>query len=130
MKNFTLVWVLALTASLTSCFADRDDAPEIVSEWKLIEISETIDSTGTAFVPTDRLEIVSFLPHLKVSRNPSWCAEDGEMAVNYSDDGFIYIFCNENETDALSFEIQEEIMVITAPNCIDGCRQHKYQRTR
>ena len=128
MKNFTLIWVAALTATLSSCFADRDDVPEVVSEWKLIAVMESNGELAD-FIPTDRMETISFLPHSRVSRNPSWCGNEGEMAVNYSDDGFIYIYCSENESDALMFEIEEEIMVITDPSCMDGCRT-KYQKIR
>lgn len=127
MKNFTFVWVAALTASLCSCFADNDDVPEVLSEWKLVAVMDSHDAAD--FTPTDKLETISFLPHSRVSRTPYWCGEDGEMTVDYSEEGYIYIYCREDETDALFFEIEEEIMVITDPSCTEGCKT-KYERIR
>lgn len=128
MKNFTLLWVIALAVTLSSCYADRDDVPEILSEWKLVAV---LDSNGEfiEISPEDPGETISFLPHSRVSKNPYWCGEDGEMTVNYSEEGFIFIYCREDESDALMFEIEEEFMVITDPACPDGCKT-RYERTR
>jgi len=128
MKNFTLLWVIALAVTLSSCYADRDDVPEILSEWKLVAV---LDSNGefVEISPDDPIETISFLPHSRVSKNPYWCGEDGEMTVNYSEEGFIFIYCREDESDALLFEIEEELMVITDPACPDGCKT-RYTRTR
>ncbi len=126
MKNFTLLWVAALTATLCSCFADRDDVPEVLSEWKLVAVAESNDAAAD-FSPTFRDEIISFLPHSRVSRNPYWC--DQEMTVNYSEEGYIFSYCNNNESDALIFMIEEDIMVITDPSCVEGCKT-KYERIR
>lgn len=128
MKNFTFLWVAALTASLCSCFADRDDVPEVLSEWKLVAVMEATGESAD-FSPTDRIETISFLPHSRVSRNPYWCGEGGEMTVNYSEEGYIYIACRDDLSDALMFTIEEEIMVITDPSCTEGCKT-KYERIR
>src|SRR5690606_21477786 len=128
MKNFTLLWVIALAVTLSSCYADRDDVPEILSEWKLVAV---LDSNGECveISPDDPIETISFLPHSRVITNPYWCGEDDEMTVNYSEEGFIFIYCREDESDALLFEIEEELMVITDPVCPDGCKT-RYTRTR
>ena len=126
MKNFTLVWVAALAITLNSCFADNDDVPEIISEWKLVGVVESHDVTAD-FAPTHRNEIIAFLPHSRVSRNPYWCGQ--EMTVNYSEEGYIFNYCSDDESDALMFTIEDEIMVITDPACTEGCRT-KYERIR
>jgi len=128
MKNFTLLLVIALAVTFSSCYADKDDVPEILSEWKLVAV---LDATGefVEISPDEPTEIISFLPHSRVSKNPYWCGEDGEMTVNYSEEGFIYIYCREDESDALKFEIEEELMVISNPACPDGCKT-RYERTR
>lgn len=128
MKNFTLLWVIALAVTLSSCYADRDDVPEILSEWKLVAV---LDANGefVEISPNEPIETISFLPHSRVSKNPYWCGEEGEMTVNYSEEGFIYIYCLEDQSNALMFEIEEEFMVITDPSCPDGCKS-RYERTR
>src|SRR5690606_10272604 len=128
MKNFTFLWAVALTISLSSCFADKDDVPEIISEWQLVAVLDT-NGEFVEVSPNDRVETISFLPHSRVSKNPYWCGEGGEMTVNYSEEGYIFIYCREDETDALMFEIEEEIMVITDPSCHDECKS-RYARTR
>ena len=127
MKNFTLLWVIVIAITLSSCFADRDDVPEVLSEWKLVAVMESNDAAD--FTPTDREEIISFLPHSRVNRNPYWCGEDGGMTVDHSDEGYIFIYCREDESDTLMFEIEEEVMVITDPSCTEGCRS-RYERIR
>lgn len=128
MKNFTLLWVIALAVTLSSCFADRDDVPEVLSEWKLVAVLDSNEEFAD-FTPTDKIETISFLPHSRVSKNPYWCGEEGEMTVNYSEDGYIFIYCRDDESDALMFEIEEEIMVITDPYCNEGCKT-RYERIR
>ncbi len=126
MKNFTFIWVAALAVTLTSCFADNDDVPEVLSEWKLVAVANSNDATAD-FSPTFRNEIISFLPHSRVSRNPYWCGQ--EMTVNYSEEGYIFKYCRDDESDALMFTIEDEIMVITDPSCTEGCRT-KYEKVR
>ena len=126
MKNSTLVLVAAIAITFSSCFADRDDVPEIISEWKLVAVAQSNDASAD-FSPTFRNETISFLPHSRVSRNPYWCGQ--EMTVNYSEEGYIYNYCNDDESNALMFTIEDEIMVITDPSCTEGCRT-KYERVR
>ena len=124
MKKGILSIFVILSMVVSGCFSANEEDSVVESRWKLIE---TRISPGghVEFTPTDKEEIIEFLPNFKVRNSNGWCGGGSNDTVSYSEDGVIHTNCNGDSK--ILFEISGDIMIARGSTCIEAC-DYKYER--
>jgi len=122
MKKNYLIFIA--TALSIACGSSNEEKIVEGNTWKLIETKVSIGGPAE-FTPVSNTEYIQFLSNSEVIKSNGWCGEGRERTVIYSEDGTIYTNCN--GAGELLFEIQEDIMIVRNPACIEAC-EYKYKK--
>ena len=122
MKKTILLFIA--TVVLSACGSSNEEKIVEGNTWKLIETKVSIGGPAE-FTPVTNTEYIQFLSNSEVIKSNGWWGEGRERTVIYSEDGIIYTNCN-GSADLL-FEINDDIMIVRNPACIEAC-EYKYKK--
>ncbi len=125
MKRAVLAGLFAVLFTVTACNTVGESSLEVNSRWELVESKVSIGGPAQ-FTPTDQVEFVEILSSNEIRNTNGWCGEGEPTTAPYAS-GVININCNMNSV--LNFSIDDDIMIISNPACIEGC-EYKYRRVK
>ena len=116
MKKFTLIFLVFIGISFSSCSEDEIDSNNIIGEWKLIEQLADSGDGSAVFKPINSDKTFTFFDNGIVTTNGSLCNPYSEQELTSGSFSFeekqIITNCNNSNISFIDFELKQGFLIL------------------